>query len=348
MRPADETRADRRPLLVLALAAAGCGKVSEVREPDVFAGEGIKPAPAADRTAPTGSGSIRIAVVTHGAAASAFWAIVKNGVDAAARQMTVSVSYRSPDTFNVDRMKELIYEAVDSQPDGLVVSIPDPSIAPAIRRAERAGIPVVSINSGANLWREPRRARARRPARDARGLPGRQAHGGRRRQARAVRQAGAAQQRARPALRRLRARDARGRRRARATSSSTSPTATSPRAKLRAELAARKADGVLTLSSDAARTSLEAKKEGGRATRPKLATFDLSPEILAGGQGRAHALRGRPAGLPAGLHADRDADPADPLRPLPLDGADRARRARTSSPRTTPQLALQTSARGIR
>ena len=35
----------------------------------------------------TASGRIRIAVVTHGAAASAFWAIVKNGVDAAARQM---------------------------------------------------------------------------------------------------------------------------------------------------------------------------------------------------------------------------------------------------------------------
>ncbi len=47
--------------------------------------------------------------------------------------------------------------------------------------------------------------------------------------------------------------------------------------KLRAELASRRADGVLTLSSDAARTALEAKKEGGRATAAKFATFDLSP-----------------------------------------------------------------------
>ena len=52
-------------LLLLALAVAGCGTVSEVREPDVFAGEGIKPAPAADQRASSGSGSIRIAVVTH-------------------------------------------------------------------------------------------------------------------------------------------------------------------------------------------------------------------------------------------------------------------------------------------
>src|SRR5215210_3283480 len=110
-------------LLVLVLAATGCGKVSEVREPDVFAGEGIKPAPSADRRAPQGEGDLRIAVVTHGQASSSFWAIVKNGVDAAARQMNVTVSYRSPDAFNVERMKEFINEAVDSSPAGLVVSL---------------------------------------------------------------------------------------------------------------------------------------------------------------------------------------------------------------------------------
>jgi simple sugar transport system substrate-binding protein len=266
-------------LLLLALAAAGCGKVSEVREPDVFAGEGIKPAPAADRRTPSGSGSIRIAVVTHGAAASAFWAIVKNGVDAAAHQMTVSVSYRSPDTFNVDRMKDLIYEAVDSRPNGLVVSIPDPAVAPAIRRAERAGIPVVSINSGANLWRDL----------------GVLAHVGQRETPAGykvgTRLAAAGVKRAICVKQELRnnALDqrctgfARGMRAGGGSASNfildvTDRDIAAP--KLRAELAARKADGVLTLSSDAAQTSLEAKKEGGRATAAKLATFDLSPEIL--------------------------------------------------------------------
>ena len=51
-------------------------------------------------------------------------------------------------------MRELIDEAVDSKPDGLVVSIPDPAIGPAIRRAVRSGIPVVSMNSGSDLWRQ--------------------------------------------------------------------------------------------------------------------------------------------------------------------------------------------------
>jgi simple sugar transport system substrate-binding protein len=274
----------RRPLLavallLLALAATGCGKVSEVREPDVFAGEGIKPAPSADQRAPNGERTVRIAVITHGAAASAFWAIVKNGVDAAARQMNVAVTYRSPDTFDVDRMKELIDNAVDSHPDGLVVSIPDPAVAPAIRRARRAGIPVVSINSGANLWR---------------GL-GVLAHVGQREVPAGVavgkRMAAAGVKRALCVKQELRnnaldqrcAGFARGMRAGGASSRTfvldvTDRTVAA--AKLRAELAARRADGVLTLSSDAASTALEAKKGGGRATAATLATFDLSPEIL--------------------------------------------------------------------
>ena len=39
-------------LLLLLVSVAGCGKVTEVREPDLFAGEGIKPAPQADERAP--------------------------------------------------------------------------------------------------------------------------------------------------------------------------------------------------------------------------------------------------------------------------------------------------------
>jgi simple sugar transport system substrate-binding protein len=42
---------------------------------------------------------------------------------------------------------------VASRPDALVVSIPEPGVAPAIRRAVRAGIPVVSINSGSDVSR---------------------------------------------------------------------------------------------------------------------------------------------------------------------------------------------------
>jgi len=160
-----------------------------------------------------------------------------------------------------------------------VVSIPDPSIAPAIRRAERAGIPVVSINSGANLWRDlgvlAHVGQRETPA-------GYQV--GKRMAASGVKRALCVKQELRnSALDQRCAGFARGMREGGATARNfvldvTNRDIAAP--KLRAELAAQKADGVLTLSSDAAKTSLEAKKEGGRATRAKLATFDLSPEII--------------------------------------------------------------------
>ena len=140
----------RLALLVLAAAAlaAGCGETEVVREPAVVVA-GDQPARSvSDRPAPD-SNAIRIAVVTHGEASSAFWARVRNGAEAAGRQMDVLVDYRAPDTYDLERQKSLIDEAAASRPDGLVVSLPEPGVAPAVRRAVRSGIPVVTINSGA-------------------------------------------------------------------------------------------------------------------------------------------------------------------------------------------------------
>jgi simple sugar transport system substrate-binding protein len=140
----------RRALGLLALVVlAGCGGTTVVREPTVTVTDGTPAAGAPARA----SGGVRIAVVTHGQASSPFWAIVRNGVEAAARQMDVVVSYRAPDVYSVERMETMIDQAVASRPDGLVVSIPEPGVAPAIRRAVRAGIPVVSINSGSDVFR---------------------------------------------------------------------------------------------------------------------------------------------------------------------------------------------------
>jgi simple sugar transport system substrate-binding protein len=140
----------RRALALVALLVfAGCGGTTVVRQPTVTVTDGAPTAGAPARS----SGGVRIAMVTHGQASSPFWAIVRNGVEAAARQMDVVVSYRAPDVYSVDRMKTMIDQAVASRPDGLVVSIPEPGVAPAIRRAVRAGIPVVSINSGSDVFR---------------------------------------------------------------------------------------------------------------------------------------------------------------------------------------------------
>jgi len=135
-------------LLALALAA-GCGGTRQVREPDVVVGN---PTPESQRT-DRDAGRVNIWVVTHGEASSTFWTIVRNGVDAASRQTDVQVTYRSPDVYNVRTMRELIADAAEARPDGLVVSIPDVALEGTIRRAVRAGVPVVSINSGSDVAR---------------------------------------------------------------------------------------------------------------------------------------------------------------------------------------------------
>src|SRR5918999_139036 len=138
-------------LIVLLVVLAGCGSTTVVREPTVVVSGG-QPTPAGNR-GPAGEGEVRIAVVTHGQASSPFWAIVRTGVDAAERQLAVQVDYDAPDVYSLERMIELIDAAVASKPDGLVVSLPEPGLAPAIRRAVKAGIPVVSINSGSDVYR---------------------------------------------------------------------------------------------------------------------------------------------------------------------------------------------------
>ncbi len=94
----------------------------------------------------------RFVVVTHGQASDPFWSVVKRGVDQAAKDMGVKVEYQAPGTFDMVEMAQLIDAAVASKPDGLVVSIPDPdALGDSIKAAVAAGIPVFSINSGSDV-----------------------------------------------------------------------------------------------------------------------------------------------------------------------------------------------------
>jgi simple sugar transport system substrate-binding protein len=93
-----------------------------------------------------------IIVVTHGQANDPFWSVVKNGVVAAGKETGVTVEYRAPETFDMVAMSQLIDAAVNQNPDGLVVSIPDASaLGPSIKKAVAAGIPVISMNSGSDV-----------------------------------------------------------------------------------------------------------------------------------------------------------------------------------------------------
>lgn len=90
-----------------------------------------------------------IIVVSHGQASDPFWSVVKNGVERAAQDTGANVEYRAPETFDMVAMSQLIDAAVNQEPDGLIVSIPDAdALGPSIEKAVAAGIPVISMNSG--------------------------------------------------------------------------------------------------------------------------------------------------------------------------------------------------------
>lgn len=93
-----------------------------------------------------------IIVVAHGQANDPFWSVVKNGVQKAGEDTGANVEFRSPETFDMVQMSQLIDAAVNQEPDGLVVSIPDgDALGPSIERAVNAGIPVISMNSGSDV-----------------------------------------------------------------------------------------------------------------------------------------------------------------------------------------------------
>jgi simple sugar transport system substrate-binding protein len=280
----------RRALILLVaalLVLTGCGETSTVREPTLYAESGAEDAETAaqpEATPRRGTGlrvtNTRLAFVSHGQASDGFWAIVRHGLEDAARQTGVAVSYRAPDTYDVARMGRLIDEAISARLDGLVVSLPDiRALRAPIMRAERAGIPVVSINSGSDRFRdlgilvhvgqpewkagfEAGRRMARAGVRNGlcvnqeagnegvdlrcRGFTtGLRRSGGRTSEISIdLQDAGAAQQHVARAIDEVRA------------------------------------DGVLSLGTAAAGPALKAVRAGGFGRTVQLATFDLTPEVL--------------------------------------------------------------------
>ncbi|HET9921557.1 MAG TPA: sugar ABC transporter substrate-binding protein [Ktedonobacteraceae bacterium] len=129
------------PALILLLVLAACSN----------GGNGTTTTQAGGSCSGTRS-HLKFYVITHGQASDPFWSVVKKGVDQAAHDMCVTAIYESPPTFDMVAMSHLIDAAVAAHPDGLVVSIPDPNaLGPSIKAAVSAGIPVISINSGADV-----------------------------------------------------------------------------------------------------------------------------------------------------------------------------------------------------
>lgn len=94
---------------------------------------------------------LTIALVTHSAAGDTFWDIVRKGAEDAAAAYGVNLQYASdPDGA---RQAQLVQQYVDQGVDGIAVSLAKPeAMSASVEASIAAGIPVVSVNSGADAW----------------------------------------------------------------------------------------------------------------------------------------------------------------------------------------------------
>lgn len=237
--------------------------------------EGTAQAPSAPKK------DIKIAVVTHGQASDTFWSVVKNGVENAAKDTGATVTYNSPQTFDMVAMSRLIDAEVAKKPDGLVISIPDANaLSNSIKAAVAAGIPVISINSGSDVYKSLGvLLHVGQTEYDA-GFGG-----GEKMAAAGVKNALCVNHEVGNASLDLRCKgflDAITK--AGGTGKVLAVNAADPtdsQSKVTAALG-EGVDGIMTLGPLGSKAALAALKQGGNVGKVKLGTFDLTPDVLAG------------------------------------------------------------------
>ena len=91
----------------------------------------------------------RYVMVTHGEGKDPFWPVVQKGGEDAARAIGADFEYIYNPSADMADMASSIQAAAATQPDGMVISLPDPdALGPAIKAAVAAGVPVITMNSG--------------------------------------------------------------------------------------------------------------------------------------------------------------------------------------------------------
>lgn len=93
-----------------------------------------------------------VALVTHQVPGDTFWDLVRKGAEAAAANHDIDLRY-SHDPDAVDQAK-LVRAAIDSNVAGIAVTLAIPEVmAPAVRSAIAAKLPVVAVNTGIAHWK---------------------------------------------------------------------------------------------------------------------------------------------------------------------------------------------------
>jgi simple sugar transport system substrate-binding protein len=136
--------------LAVALAAvtvAACGTAKDQN------GNPVNTPKSGDDVELTQGSGLTIAMVTHSDEGS-FWSVVKKGAQAAAKAEGVKLIW-SPSNNDPQKEAQLIQAAVAQKVDGLAVSVPNAdAIKGALAQAKAANIPIITLNSGADVSKQ--------------------------------------------------------------------------------------------------------------------------------------------------------------------------------------------------
>jgi simple sugar transport system substrate-binding protein len=129
-------------IAVIALAA-GCSSSGGKDSEDKASGSG-------NGGKAAGTPRLKIAMITHSGEGDTFWDIVQSGAKQAAAKDNVEFLYSNDKEAN--GQAQLVQTAIDKKVDGIVVTLAKPeAMKDVLAKAEKAGIPVVTINSGAEF-----------------------------------------------------------------------------------------------------------------------------------------------------------------------------------------------------
>jgi simple sugar transport system substrate-binding protein len=94
---------------------------------------------------------MKVAFITHAAPGDTFWDLVRKGAEAAAAKDNVELQYSGdPDGAG---QANLVQTAIDAKVDGIAVTLAKPdAVAANVNKASAAGIPVVALNGGIDVW----------------------------------------------------------------------------------------------------------------------------------------------------------------------------------------------------
>jgi simple sugar transport system substrate-binding protein len=128
-----------------ALVAAGCGSEKDENG-------NAKTSTGGSSTVNLTQGSnLTFAMVTHSDEGS-FWSVVKKGAQQAAKDEGVKLIW-SPSNNDPQKQAQLIDAAVSQKVDGIAVSVPNAdAIKGSLAKAKSAGIPIITLNSGADQF----------------------------------------------------------------------------------------------------------------------------------------------------------------------------------------------------